>query len=60
MGTFSIAGQRSPSGRIHFIKQYHGKQSVSCDGQFTPDGKSMHGTYTADDSVGCFVMMFSG
>ena len=56
-GTFAIAGQRTPTGQVHFIKQYHGKHSVSCDGNLTPDEKSMHGTYTAGDAVGCFIMM---
>ena len=59
-GIFAIAGQRTTTGQAHFIKQYHGKHSVSCDGNFTPDEKSMHGKYKSGDAVGCFIMTLQG
>ena len=55
MGTFAIAGQRTPTGQVHFIKQYHGKH-----GNFTPDEKSTHGAYKSGDAVGCFIMTLQG
>lgn len=47
IGAFSFNGDWSAStGKVKFVKEYHGRHSVNYDGKLSKDGKCIKGIYS--------------